>query len=65
MDYKEPEWLLKRCRQQMKSYQESAGATIEMKPPPIKNKSCSVTQITADSILKDAEIHRPAPSPKK
>lgn len=30
-----------------------------MKPPPIKNKEAAVVQITADQILKDAEIHRP------
>jgi crooked neck len=30
-----------------------------MKPPPIKNKEAAHVQITADQILKDAEIHRP------
>ena len=29
-----------------------------MKPPPIKNKGAGNIQLTADQILKDAEIHR-------
>ena len=29
-----------------------------MKPPPIKNKGADKTQLTAEQILKDAEIHR-------
>lgn len=31
---------------------------IEMKPPPIKNKGAGFVQLTAEQILKDAEIHR-------
>ena len=31
--------------------------SIEMKPPPIKNKEANIIQITAEQILKDAEIH--------
>ena len=29
-----------------------------MKPPPIKNKGAGFVQLTAEQILKDAEIHR-------
>ena len=29
-----------------------------MKPPPIENKGAGNIQLTADQILKDAEIHR-------
>jgi crooked neck len=31
---------------------------IEMKPPPVRNLGASSIQLTADQILKDAEIHR-------
>lgn len=30
-----------------------------MKPPPVKNKGAGYIQLTAEQILKDAEIHRP------
>ena len=29
-----------------------------MKPPPIRNQGASSIQLTAEQILKDAEIHR-------
>lgn len=29
-----------------------------LQPPPIKNKGAGHIQLTADQILKDAEIHR-------
>ena len=32
-----------------------------MKPPPVKNQAPASIQITADQILKDAEIHRLTP----
>ena len=31
---------------------------MEMKPPPIRNMGAGSIQLTADQILKDAEIHR-------